>query len=88
MCLAVPGIVLEITDPFERIGRVDVFGAHRLVNLRLLDGVVPGDWVLIQVGSAVEKIDEAQAQEIVRLFSELGTAMEQELAAAGEESGT
>jgi hydrogenase expression/formation protein HypC len=87
MCLALPGKVLEITDPRERIGRVEVFGASRVVNLGMLDDVAPGDWVVIQMGFAVEKIDDAQAQEMVQLFEELGRSMEQELVATGEEDG-
>lgn len=85
MCLAMPGKVIEIVDPDKRIGRVDVFGASRLVNLGMLDDVAPGDWVLIQVGFAVEKIDEVQALETVRLFKEIGSAFEAELATVQEE---
>lgn len=85
MCLAMPGRVIEIVDPDKRIGRVDVFGANRLVNLGLLDDVAPGDWVLIQVGFAVEKIDEVQALETIRLFKEIGSAFEAELATVQEE---
>ncbi|MGQ0571034.1 MAG: HypC/HybG/HupF family hydrogenase formation chaperone [Armatimonadota bacterium] len=80
MCLAMPGRVIEIVDPGTRIGRVEVFGTPRLVNLGLLDSVSPGDWVLVQVGFAVEKIDEASAQETMRLLDEIGQVFEQELA--------
>lgn len=87
MCVAMPAKVLEITEPVERIGRVDASGTHRLVNLSMLDDVAPGDWVLIQTGFAVEKIDEAQAQELIRSFEQLGAAIEQDLAGVGEERG-
>lgn len=80
MCLALPGKVVEV-DAEKHAGRVDVFGTARVVNLGLLDDVSPGDWVLIQVGFAVERIDEAQAQETVRLIEEMGRAFEAELAA-------
>lgn len=86
MCLALPGKVLEIVDAQVRIGRADVFGARRLINLGMLDDVQPGDWVLIQMGLAIEKIDEAQAQETRRFFEELGAAFEHELVSATEES--
>jgi hydrogenase assembly chaperone HypC/HupF len=56
-----PGRVTEIVDAAKRIGRVEIFGTPRLVNLGMLDEVTPGDWVLVQVGLAVEKIDEAAA---------------------------
>ncbi len=84
MCLAMPGRVTEIVDAARRIGRVEVFGVARLVNLGILDEVTPGEWVLVQVGFAVEKIDEAAARDTMRLLEELGQQFEQELAAAGE----
>ncbi|MDR7556307.1 MAG: HypC/HybG/HupF family hydrogenase formation chaperone [Armatimonadota bacterium] len=63
MCVALPGQLLEIVDPDRRLGRVEVLGVTRLVNLALLDDPAPGDWVLIQTGFAVEKVDEATARE-------------------------
>jgi hydrogenase expression/formation protein HypC len=80
MCLAMPGRVMEIVDAAKRIGRVEIFGTPRLVNLGMLDEVTPGDWVLVQVGFAVEKIDEAAAQETMRLLEELRGAFEQAVA--------
>jgi hydrogenase assembly chaperone HypC/HupF len=77
MCLAMPRMVMEIGDSATQIGRVDIFGTPRLVNLGMLDEVTPGDWVLVQVGLAVEKIDEAAAQETMRLLEELREAFEQ-----------
>jgi len=88
MCLGLPGRVLEIIDAEKRIGRVEVFGIPRLVHLGLLDDAAPGDWVLVQTGFAVEKIDEMTAQGTTKLLEELGEAFEQELAPAiGEETG-
>jgi hydrogenase assembly chaperone HypC/HupF len=87
MCLAMPGRVIEIVDPAKRIGRVEVFGTPRLANLVMLDDVAPGDWVLLQVGFAVEKIDEASARETMRLMEELGEQFERELTAAVGEAG-
>ena len=87
MCLAMPGRVTEIVDPAKRIGRVELFGIPRLVNLGMLDEVTTGDWVLVQVGCAVEKIDEATAQEAIRLLEELRGALERELAPTIGEEG-
>ncbi|MDR7534281.1 MAG: HypC/HybG/HupF family hydrogenase formation chaperone [Armatimonadota bacterium] len=94
MCVAVPGHIVEIVDQARRIGRVDVLGTPRLVNLAMLPDVLPGDWVLVQVGFAVEKIDEATAQETIRLLEEVSQMFEGELApavadvpAAGEGEG-
>ncbi len=87
MCLAMPGKITEIVDAAKRIGRVEVFGVPRLINLGILDAVGPGDWVLVQVGFAVEKIDEEAARETMRLMEELGEQFERELTAAAGEAG-
>ncbi len=64
MCLAIPGQIVEVVDEPNRLAQVDVAGVRRNVNIGLLDetgGVGPGDWVLIHVGFAMSKVDEAEA---------------------------
>lgn len=83
MCLAVPGQVLAIVDEVNRLARVDVVGVKRNVNIGLLDddagGACPGDWVLIHVGFAISKIDEAEAKLTLQLLEEMGAEYEAEL---------
>jgi hydrogenase expression/formation protein HypC len=83
MCLAIPGQVLEIVDEPNRLAKVEVAGVRRTVNVGLLDGngdgAHPGDWVLIHVGFAMSKVDEAEAQATLRLLQQMGDAYEQEL---------
>jgi hydrogenase expression/formation protein HypC len=51
------------------------FGADRQqVNLQLLPDVKPGDWILVNVGYAIAKIDEEEAQEIRGLYREMAEA--------------
>jgi hydrogenase expression/formation protein HypC len=87
MCLAMPGRVLEVVDPEARLGRVDVLGTERMVNLSLMGEVAPGDWVLVHMGFAMERMSEAEAVETVRLFEELGSALEEAAAGGPEEAG-
>jgi hydrogenase expression/formation protein HypC len=70
MCVAVPGKVLEIKD---NVARVDFLGNVVSVNVSLVD-VKPGDYVLTHAGIAIEKLDPAQAKEIIELFEEIGEA--------------
>jgi hydrogenase assembly chaperone HypC/HupF len=68
MCLGIPGQIVDVLAEYEgRLGLVDVQGARRRINLGLLDSdqqaVSPGDWVLIHMGFALERIDEASAKE-------------------------
>jgi hydrogenase expression/formation protein HypC len=79
MCLAIPGQVVEIVDEANHLARVDVGGVRRNVNVGLLDDVGEGDWVLIHVGFALSRIDEAEAAATYALLEQLGAEYEQEL---------
>lgn len=65
MCLAIPGRVVELVDDtFGQLALVDVVGVSRKINVGMLEGdevVGPGDWVLIHMGFALSKVDEAEA---------------------------
>jgi hydrogenase expression/formation protein HypC len=81
MCLAIPGQIVEIVDPTNRLARVEVAGVCRTVNVGLLDedGVDEGDWVLIHVGFAMSRVDEHEARATLRLLEDMGADYEQEL---------
>ena len=83
MCLAIPGQVIELVDDVNQIAKVDVVGVRRNVNVGLLasggDEVRPGDWVLIHVGFALSKVDEAEARATLALLQRMGRDYEQEL---------
>ena len=80
MCLGIPGRIVEIKDAARKLAIVDVAGIRREVNiLCIVDEDHPvascvGDWVLIHVGFAMSRIDEAQAAETLRILAELGEA--------------
>ena len=83
MCLAIPGLILEVVDESNRLARVDVAGVVRNVNIGLLDqdgdSARPGDWVLIHVGFAMSKVDEDEARATLDLLERMGADYEQEL---------
>ena len=83
MCLAIPGLIVEMVDEPNRLARVDVAGVVRNVNIGLLDvdgrGVGPGDWVLIHVGFAISQVDEAEARATRERLERMGADYEQEL---------
>jgi hydrogenase assembly chaperone HypC/HupF len=64
MCLGIPGQVVEMVDGYgDQLAVVDVVGACRRVNIGMLAAApVPGQWVLIHMGFAVETLDEAGAE--------------------------
>jgi hydrogenase expression/formation protein HypC len=81
MCLGIPGRIVEFVDETHHLARIDVAGVRRVVNVGLVlpDGLAPGDWVLIHVGFAISKIDEAEAERTTTLLRELGAVYDQEL---------
>src|SRR5579884_1499272 len=83
VCLAIPAVVVGFSDEANRIALVEVAGVQRNVNVGLLDGsesaVAPGDWVLVHVGFAIAKVDEAEALATRALLEQMGAGYEQEL---------
>jgi hydrogenase expression/formation protein HypC len=84
MCLAIPGEIVEFLPERADLAKVDVAGVRRAVNIGLLDGVSVGDWVLVHVGFAMSKIDEAEAAATLELLTGLGQAYTDELTALAE----
>lgn len=83
MCLAIPGEVIEIQEDRPDLAKVSVSGVRRSVNVGLLadDPPAPGDWILIHVGFALSKVDEAEAKAVLDLLEGIGKSYEDELAA-------
>jgi hydrogenase expression/formation protein HypC len=79
MCLGIPGRIVEIADRDAGLATVDISGVRRAVSVALVDAPVwPGDWVLVHVGFALARIDEADAQETLALLRR-GAELQQEL---------
>lgn len=86
MCLGIPGQVVEITDRTRNLARASVAGVFREISLACivsdehpLDACI-GDWVLIHVGFAMSRINEAEAEATLKVLEELGE-IDEELAA-------
>lgn len=80
MCLGVPGKVVEIYDADGiTMGRVDFGGLQKEVCLAYIPDIVVGDYVIVHVGFAITKLDEASAQETLALLRRMA-AIEEELA--------
>ena len=81
MCLGIPGQIIDIVDDANSIAKVEVSGVRRNVSIALVrpEGIGPGDWVLIHVGFAMSKIDEAEAQETMKILNSMGDVYTDEL---------
>jgi hydrogenase expression/formation protein HypC len=60
--------VMEINDSQAIIA---ASGVQRRISLLLLPEAQVGDYVLVHAGFAIQKLDEAEAQETLRLWAEL-----------------
>jgi hydrogenase expression/formation protein HypC len=86
MCLGIPGEVIEILEDRPDLAKVAVSGVKRTINIGLLDDdpPVPGDWILIHVGFALSKIDEAEAKAAMDFLEGIGQAYADEIEALME----
>jgi len=68
MCLGVP---MQVKSIDGETACCEIDGVRREASLMMVDGVAVGDFVIIHAGFAIEKLDEDDARETLRLFREL-----------------
>lgn len=69
MCLAIPAQVVELRE--GDLAVVDLAGVRKEISLALVDGVALGDYVIVHVGYALNKLDPDEAARTLALFAEL-----------------
>jgi hydrogenase expression/formation protein HypC len=86
MCLGIPGEIVELLADREECAMVSVAGVKRVVNIGLLEDeeLKAGDWILIHVGFALAKIDEAEAAHAIKMLEGMGQAYVDELIALAQ----
>lgn len=67
MCLGIPGKVVKMND---MVAMVDIAGAIKEVNLMLVEDVRVGDYVIVHAGFAIQKVNEREAQETIRILND------------------
>ena len=78
MCLAVPGQVVRLEESDDtRMAEVDFGGVRKEVCLEYLPEVSPGDYVIVHVGFAIQRLDEQSALETLANFEKLGVLEEE-----------
>jgi hydrogenase expression/formation protein HypC len=79
MCLGIPGQIVEIVDTKKKLAIVNVAGVKRQVNIAcIIDENHPtesciGDWVLVHVGFAMNRINEEEAAITMQILQELAS---------------
>lgn len=71
MCLAVPARITAIDETADT-AKVDLGGVLKEVSLALLEGAAVGDYVLVHVGYALNRIDPEEAARTLALINEVG----------------
>jgi hydrogenase expression/formation protein HypC len=73
MCLAIPGKVVSISgdDSLTRMGKIDFSGIVKEASLAYVPEVRIGDYVIVHVGFALSKVDEAEAQKIFQYLKQM-----------------
>lgn len=81
MCLGVPGKIVEIEDdPLGMtMGKVSFGGIVKRVCLAYTPEAAVGDYVVVHVGFAISRIDEAEAAKVWSFLEETGELGELEL---------
>ena len=80
MCLGIPGRIVDVHDPAHCLAMVEVSGVRRAVNIAcIVDADHPpkaclGDWVLVHIGFAMSRLDEAEAAKTLELLRAMGEA--------------
>lgn len=74
MCLAVPGKIVSIdeSNPDLRMAKANFGGVLKDVCIQWLTDINVGDYVLVHVGFALNKIDEQDAEETLKILREMG----------------
>lgn len=79
MCLAIPGKILSAEDSHGLpVGRVQFGGIVRAIRLDFVPEASVGDYVMVHVGFAISRVDEAEAERTYELLREMG-ALDREL---------
>jgi hydrogenase expression/formation protein HypC len=77
MCLSIPSKIKSINSEMNSC-IVDTMGVERSASLDLIDqDVVIGDYVLIHIGFAMNKIDEEDALESLKVYKEIIDKMDE-----------
>lgn len=69
MCLAIPAKVVELLAADQAV--IDLDGVRKEISLALVSDVAVGDYVIVHVGYALNKLDQDEAAKTLALFAEM-----------------
>ncbi|MFZ2524857.1 MAG: HypC/HybG/HupF family hydrogenase formation chaperone [Candidatus Ferrigenium altingense] len=72
MCLAIPACVEQLVAGDSAV--VNLGGVRKEISLALVEDIAVGDYVIVHVGFALQKLDPEEAAQTLALFAEIGEA--------------
>jgi len=79
MCLAIPGKVVDLFKTSGvQMGKMDFDGITKNICLAYIPDIQIGEYAIVHVGFAIERLDEKSALETLELFRTMGS-LEEEL---------
>ena len=73
MCLAIPGKIESISgdDPLTRMGKINFGGILKEASLAYVPEAKVGDYVIVHVGFALNRVDEDEAHKVFEYLKEM-----------------
>ncbi|HEX3026849.1 MAG TPA: HypC/HybG/HupF family hydrogenase formation chaperone [Clostridia bacterium] len=68
MCVGLPARVENMDDG---MATVSAGGARRKISVELIEGLRPGDYVMVHAGIAIARITEEEAEQTQEILEEL-----------------
>ena len=78
MCLAVPGRIVRLDNRDDTLmAEVDFGGVRKDVCLEYIPDATVGEYVIVHVGFAIQRLDEASAMQTLENFERMGILAEE-----------
>jgi hydrogenase expression/formation protein HypC len=72
MCLSIPAEVVALNNDGSDMATVNVSGVKKQISLALVEDVAVGDFVIVHVGYALQKLDIGEAEKTFVLMADIG----------------
>ena len=69
MCLAIPARIIKTINTDQAL--VEIGGVEQEISISLIEDAKVNDYVIVHVGYAISKLDEAEAKKTLQLFEEM-----------------
>ena len=72
MCLSIPAKIVSIDG---NMAEVSAGGTIFKAGLHMIENAMVGDYILLHAGFAIQKVNEKEAEETIRLFEEMNNSL-------------